>query len=351
MEVDESRVIRVLMAGPLPPPLGGVTVLFESLARGLSARDDVRVSVVDTGGVRGQGVGSGRALARLLARMREEARRVDVVTLHAATSGLHVTGPLAVLAARASGRPLIVRKFGGTDFLTYGPVRRVLIRWALARTSLYLAETRALVKAARSAGLRAEWYPNSREMPLLPADTARDRSTCRRFVFLGQVHSRKGVRELIRAGEQLPNGATVDVYGPLDFDVGEHEFAGLRRVRYAGSVRPEDVHRVLSRYDALVLPSYHEGEGYPGVVLEAFAAGLPVVSTRWRAIPELIEDGETGLLVAPCDWAHLRRAMTALTSDAELCARLRAGVRAKRHEFSDTVWHEKFVDYCRSVAG
>ncbi|MCK4511592.1 glycosyltransferase [bacterium] len=235
---------------------------------------------------------------------------------------------------------------GGTDFFEYSPLRRCLILWTLRRADLYLVETRELVERARSAGFtNVAWYANSRPMPELPMGRS-DGSGCRRFVFLGQVHRGKGVRELVEAGERLPEGVTVDISGPLDFDIQESEFNGRDRVTYRGPVDPDDV---LSKYDVLVLPSYHHGEGYPGVILEAYAAGLPVVSTRWRAIPELVDDGVTGLLVEPRDAGALRGAMLSLVDGAELYARLREGVRRTREQFSDEVWHERFLEYCRSL--
>ena len=301
----------------------------------------LRIAVVGLAGV-------GR-FVRLIIDVVRQARGRDVVTLHVSTSGLHAIGPPVALAAWLRSTPLVVRKFGGTDFFDYSPLRRSLILWTLRRADLYLAETRDLVERARSAGLtNAAWYANSRPMPELPAEPVGG-SGCRRFVFLGQVHGGKGVRELVEAGERLPEGATVDIYGPLGFDIQESELAGRERVTYRGHVDPDDVHGVLLEYDALVLPSYHHGEGYPGVILEAYAAGLPVVSTRWRAIPELIDDGVTGLLVEPRDAGALRDAMLSLVEDEELHARLREGVRARRQTFSDEIWSQRFVEYCRGL--
>ena len=344
-----SDTVRILLAGPLPPPLGGTTVLFERLVRRLGEREDVSVEVVDTGRVRGRGLVGVARFFRLIVDVVRQARGQDVVTLHVSTSGLHAIGPPVALAARVRSTPLVVRKFGGTDFFEYSPLRRCLILWTLRRADLYLAETRDLVERARSAGLtNAAWYANSRPMPELPVEHSDGRG-CRRFVFLGQVHGGKGVRELVEAGERLPEGVTVDIYGPLGFDVQESELSGRERVTYRGPVDSDDVHGVLSKYDALVLPSYHHGEGYPGVILEAYAAGLPVVSTRWRAIPELVDDGITGLLVEPRDAGSLRGAMLSLVEDEELYARLCEGVRARRHEFSDEIWSQRFVEYCRGL--
>ncbi len=349
MAENRKKTLNLLVAGPLPPPLGGTTVLFERLVRRLSEREDVSVDVIDTGGVRGRGLAGVARFFRLIVDVVRQTRGRDVVTLHVSTSGLHAIGPPVALAARLRSTPLVVRKFGGTDFFDYSPLRRCLILWTLRRADLYLAETRELVERARSAGLtNATWYANSRPMPELPAERSGGNG-CRRFVFLGQVHGGKGVRELVEAGERLPEGVTVDIYGPLGFDVQESELTGRTRVTYRGPIDSDDVHATLLNHDALVLPSYHHGEGYPGVILEAYAAGLPVVSTRWRAIPELVDDGVTGLLVEPRDAEGLRGAMLSLVEDAGFYARLREGVRARRSEFSDEIWSQRFVEYCRDL--
>ena len=47
----------------------------------------------------------------------------------------------------------------------------------------------------------------------------------------------------------------------------------------------------------MILPTYHVGEGYPGIIIEAFSIGMPVISTYWNSIPELISHNKNGLLV------------------------------------------------------
>jgi glycosyltransferase involved in cell wall biosynthesis len=337
---------RLLLIGPTPPPLGGTTVAFLRLSDALSNRDDISVEVIETTGVRHGGAAAALGFVRGL---REAIARADVVTLHVTTGGLSTLGLLVVLIGRGARKPVLVRKFGGTDFFDWPLPRRALVLWTLRRADLYLAQTKQLVEQARREGLRnAVWFPNSRPMPDLQVDPPGERP-CRRFVYLGQVHGRKGIGELIEAGEALDPGTAVDVYGPLGFDVDEAAFAGLSRVQYRGVVDPERVHETLLSYDALVLPSYHPGEGYPGVVLEAFAAGLPVVCTRWRALPELVDES-CGILVEPRDARSLREAMKGLVRRPDLYARLRAGVRSRRGRFSDAVWHERFVGHCRELA-
>jgi len=101
-------------------------------------------------------------------------------------------------------------------------------------------------------------------------------------------------------------------------------------------------------YDALLFPTYWQGEGIPGVVLEAFQAGLPVITTDWRSIPELVDDS-CGILVPPRDVDALEAAMQQLVSDSELYQQLSGGALRKASEFSAERWTAEFVRYCRSL--
>jgi starch synthase (maltosyl-transferring) len=89
-------------------------------------------------------------------------------------------------------------------------------------------------------------------------------------------------------------------------------------IRLAGW-RP-DVPQLLKAADCLALPSLWEG--MPNIVLEAMAAGLPVVVSRVEGTDELIRSGETGLLVMPGSVAELEQQLEAVLTDSELSTRL-----------------------------
>ena len=94
-----------------------------------------------------------------------------------------------------------------------------------------------------------------------------------------------------------------------------------------------DIPELLASADIFVLPS--RAEGLPNAVLEAMASGLPVVATRVGGIPEIIEDGVSGLLVAPQNSAELAQALTRVLSDTELAAKLAEASRERAcSEFS-----------------
>lgn len=156
---------------------------------------------------------------------------------------------------------------------------------------------------------------------------------------IGRLCDVKGQRELIAALADVPDvramlvGADLEQDGAFQVEL-ERRAAdlGVRdRVVFAG--RRDDVPDVLAALDVVVLPSLTEG--LPLVVLEAMAARRPVVATSVGGTPELVVDGETGLLVPPRDAGALADALRRLTGDRALRERMgEAGYRRVRERFS-----------------
>jgi colanic acid/amylovoran biosynthesis glycosyltransferase len=104
-------------------------------------------------------------------------------------------------------------------------------------------------------------------------------------------------------------------------------------VTFHGQLAREDVATVRGRADFMLVPSVTaadgDEEGIPVVLMEAMAAGLAVVATRHGGIPELVVDGETGLLVPERDGPALARALGRLIADPQLRLRLSRAARAR----------------------
>jgi glycosyltransferase involved in cell wall biosynthesis len=98
-------------------------------------------------------------------------------------------------------------------------------------------------------------------------------------------------------------------------------------VDFVGYKSQTEVAALLREATALVLPSF--AEGLPVVLMEALAAGVPVVATRIAGVAELVEDGVSGRLVPPGDVVALRAALAEVLGDAEMRARMGAAGRAK----------------------
>jgi len=125
------------------------------------------------------------------------------------------------------------------------------------------------------------------------------------ITFLGLIGERKGVFDLLHVMERLiQEGLDVclNIGGNGDVDrlMNDLDQKKLKeRVLYLGWINGDDKDALLRKTDIFVLPSY--GEGMPMAILEAMSYGVPVVSTFVGGIPEVVKDGETGLLFQPGD--------------------------------------------------
>jgi glycosyltransferase involved in cell wall biosynthesis len=134
---------------------------------------------------------------------------------------------------------------------------------------------------------------------------------------VSRLEPAKGIPFLIRALAQVDNATLVIVGDGAEraaLEALANDLGVARRIHWAGHRRDGD--RLLPAFDLFVQPSLHEG--LPNTVLEAMAAGLPVVATGVGGTPEVVVDGITGLLVPPRDPDALAQAITRLLHDPDL---------------------------------
>ncbi len=162
-------------------------------------------------------------------------------------------------------------------------------------------------------------------------------SSCLRVAFLGRLDPTKGVHVLIEALRGIPKAAVhLDVFGVTQGKEGEsHGHRLLRlasgdpRIAFRDPVQSDAVVSLLRDYDVLAVPSQWLETG-PLVVLEAFAAGTPVIGSNLGGIAELVKHGVNGLLVDAASPDHWAEALRRLSQDGNLVAKLRSGIRAPR---------------------
>jgi glycosyltransferase involved in cell wall biosynthesis len=164
---------------------------------------------------------------------------------------------------------------------------------------------------------------------VVPAQPKRD-GPGEYFLVLGRLSVEKGVSQVVRAWNERLGTLRVVGDGPMRAEI--ERLAVGRGVRVEGPVPPGDVAGIVSRARALVLPSACF-EGQPRAILEAYAAGVPVIASRIGGIPDLVADGETGLTVPPDDSSGWREAAEQLAEDGA-SVRLGEGAYAR--------WGERF---------
>jgi glycosyltransferase involved in cell wall biosynthesis len=145
------------------------------------------------------------------------------------------------------------------------------------------------------------------------------------LLFIGSVARTKGVFDLLQAGARLAADASCPPFriviagsGPdLDAAVAAARSLGVEsRVDFVGPVFGAAKLELFRSADIFVLPSY--AEGLPNAMVEAMAAGLPVVVTNVGSVPDVLIEGENGLLIAPGDKDALQGALVRLLSSSEL---------------------------------
>ena len=332
----------ILFVGCIPPPIGGVTVLVKQLLDELKDSDEVTVKYLD---IREKKI-------LFLFKYLFAILFSDIVTLQftdVITSSFYLR---LFIIAKLFRKKIIVRGFGGRLEKLYeglSKYRKDILKYTIFKANYFLCETKANYDYFRSIlGEKTIWYSNSRPF----TNKVRfNNNKALKFCFFGQIKSTKGIREIFYSSKELPKEITIDIYGPLEYDILENEITKLNsecNAKYMGCISPEKVIEMMQNYDVLLLPSYHDGEGYPGVILEAYNLGMPVISTNWRSIPEIV-DNKSGILVTPKNIKELHSAILNISQNKELYVALQKGAYNQARKFDSKKWTNHFINLCKNI--
>jgi glycosyltransferase involved in cell wall biosynthesis len=280
-------------------------------------------------------------------------RRVRPDIVHANSSKAGVLGRLAAAVAGVRVRIFTVH---GWAFKAHAGAAATAYLWADRLMRPLTTTTICVAESERSAGLAARTCIDRATVVIrngVELDRPRRRHTTTapvEILAVGRLHEPKDFVTLVRAVPSLePGSVRVRIAGDgPDRAAIEDEIAQLGldgAVELLGA--RDDVAALLAQADVFVLPS--RSEGMPMSVLEAMAAGLPVVASAVGGMPELVRDGETGALVPAGDPAALARALAPLVTDAELRARLGRGGRERaERDFGLEAFRRAHLDLYRA---
>lgn len=233
---------------------------------------------------------------------------------------------------------------GDYYFMKDTPGKRTMIRTVLADTTV-LAQSAEIARDVRSEFDAADLRVLGNGVDIGDPTESGDG-----VVFVGRLVDWKGVDVLLRALDGTGERLVVVGDGP-ERDRLESLAASLDvDARFVGMVPTEEVDAYLAAGAVFALPSTGD-EGLPNAVIEAMAAGLPVVTTDSGGLPDLVEDGETGFVVPKGDVEALRSRIRTLMDDDERRARMghAAWTYARDHHGWDHVVAalESVYDSCR----
>lgn len=351
-----GRRVRVLIVGRAAPAQSGISSFVDTLLGDAWLRRHCSLALLNTTRAeerRSGAVSLRNATDALVDAVRTYrlARGADVVHLQASMwPGPALLRALATcLGGRLAGAGVLCHVHSGEinsgrpEAFTPGAVARLVLRaFSLVDAVLTVSEPGTRVLRALIPGTRVVTVDNAIEVRRVDrASLDGDRP---RLLFVGALCHRKGLVDLVAALQLLRERGQGDwdltlVGGAAE--VGEDEADELRAlVRQAGLggalvgvLRGDALQACFRAADVFVLPSLAEGQ--PMAIIEAMAAGLPVVATRVGAVPQMVRDGVDGRLVEPHDPTALALALGEVLGSADLRRRMGARARARAEERYD----------------
>lgn len=263
----------------------------------------------------------------------------DIVHIHMASDNSYYRKAVFIRTAKRLGKKIVIHQHGG-DFPTFYQKQlndkgRERVRKTLSMADVFLVLApawKSFFENIVDAG-KIVVFPNRIQIP----DLAEKHYGQKKLLFLGRICIDKGIRELLGAVLMLRR-----TYPDLHLYLGgiwEEEELKREILRYPetitflGWVAGEEKTKILQECDLFVLPTYYEGQ--PVSVLEAMAAGCVVIASSVGGIPQMIEDGKTGMLILPKNQQALEEAIEKALGDTEYDRGLGKAAREKaQKEFS-----------------
>ena len=227
------------------------------------------------------------------------------IIIFPAHNGLRVYAPLLCFFRKFfNSRKLHYVVIGG--WLPQFLMKRKRLAKALKKFDGIYVETETMKKALEAQGFRNVYLlPNCKNLTVLSEkELVMPAGAPYRLCTFSRVMREKGIGDAVDAvisvNRELGYEAfSLDIYGQVD--EGQTEwFAALQQtfppyIRYGGVVPYDRSVKVLKDYFALLFPTHFYTEGIPGTIIDAYAAGVPVISAKWESYSDVIDEGETGI--------------------------------------------------------
>ena len=318
----KGHEVRVLGPCDGPPPDAFVTPLGNSLPTAVNG--SIAPLAPDAS-----------AALRTIRALNDEA--FDVVHVHEPL----VPGP-SLTALLVKMAPVVATFHSAGESAAYRTFSRQL-KWVASRIDIRVAVSKDAVELAqRYIGGDYEVLFNGIELGdyLTPSVSPRENA----IFFIGRHEERKGLSNLLEAFAKLPPDVRLWIAsdGPQTAEL-KTRFASDTRVDWLGRISDAEKISRMGRASVFCAPSLH-GESFGVVLLEAMAAGTPVVASNLDGYRNVATDDETALLVETGNVASLASALARVLVDSRLAARLTANGRAHAQRFSMDALADRYIE-------
>ncbi|EJG06788.1 glycosyl transferase group 1 [Methanofollis liminatans DSM 4140] len=308
------RIALLVMMFP-PKNLGGTEIASYNIAKHLARRNhEVHVITSSDPGVPNYKSESGFFIHRTVL---NHTKYIGIV-LFAITSMIQVTKIRPdIIHAQNITMGMIAffgKKFFKIPYVVWGRGSDVHLQWKFKKYVSKIVLNNADVSIALSQNMKDEMQklskkdiyviPNGIDPAIFKESKVKKDYTGTKIIYVGSLLPIKGVKYLIKA-MQILHPTNPDIHLTIVGDGSDrrsleqmvHEYALVQNISFVGKLPHKDIPQWLCNNNILVLPS--NSEGMPNVLLEAMAAGLPVVATNVGGIPDIIKNKRNGYLVEP----------------------------------------------------
>ena len=173
-----------------------------------------------------------------------------------------------------------------------------------------IVEGQSMKDDLEKAGLRnVSVMPNFKSIPKIEKSKKEINQDKLKLVFLSRVTPDKGCDLIIDAAAKLnmegyKDKYSIDFYGPIGEEYKQiflEKKKDVDNLTYKGFIDLRDLgnYNLLAGYDAMLFPTYWHGEGFPGIIIDSYACGLPILASDWNMNKDFIIHGETGIIFEP----------------------------------------------------
>lgn len=241
---------------------------------------------------------------QLILRLISMLRSCENIIILPAQNGLKMIAPILSVLNRFYKKNLYYIVIGG--WLKNIINRNFAVRYALQSFDGIFVETATMRKALNDLGYsNVKLFPNCKNIEILgKEELIFNKQFPLKICTFSRVVKEKGIEDLVNAVEEINEESgkivyTLDIYGQVADDYSER-FSHIvdtlpEYIKYCGAVDFDKSVEVLKKYFALIFPTKFYTEGIPGTIIDAYAAGVPVIASKWESFDDIVTDGVTGL--------------------------------------------------------
>ena len=219
------------------------------------------------------------------------------------------------------------------------------VKLALQKFEGIYVETQTMKDSLINMGLKNVWVvPNCKPLNIVHEENlSKDYSSPYKLVTFSRVTEKKGIGTAVdivnflneKYGKEVYH---LDIYGPVDPGEDCEWFAKITAkftsaIEYKGNAPFDKSVEILSGYFALLFPTQYFTEGIPGTIIDSYAAGVPVISAKWKSFSDVVEDGVTGIGYDFGNDLQLKELLDKVISTPDIICNLKVNCIKKANDF------------------